>query len=433
VVEEMSDIMEFNHISKVKGELKIPGDKSISHRAVMLASLAKGKSIIKNLADGKDVVSTINCFRQLGIEIVKKENVYSVQGKGYKGFRKPDGLLNAGNSATLTRLLTGILSVQNFESTIVGDKSLSTRPMKRILVPLTLMGARITASPDSTLPLKIFPSQNLNPITYELPVASAQVKSSVLFAGLHLEQTSSVIEILPSRNHTEKMLNLKIENISGKIYSYVSKENYPLPEEYFIPSDISTAVFFIILTLLTKSSELKIKDVSLNTSRTGVLDVLKKMGARIELANERVSSGEIYGDLIVQSSKLHNIKIDENVIPNIIDEIPALAVAGIFADGNFEIRSVKELRFKETDRIKAVCENLRLTGMNVEEYEDGFKLSGEMRNKNLLFNSYNDHRIAMTFGILSSLLKDGGKVNNFNSVKISNPHFINQLENISYG
>lgn len=428
-----NDIQEFKHILKIKGELNLPGDKSISHRAVMMASLAKGKSVIKNLADGKDVISNINSFRQLGIEIEKKGKDYFIHGNGFKGLHKPQSLINAGNSATLTRLLTGILALQNFESTIIGDASLSSRPMKRILVPLSLMGAKVTASPDSTLPLKIFPSIKLNPISYELPVASAQVKSSVLFAGLHLEQTTTVIEIFPARNHTEKMLGLNTAVKDGKYFSHVSRENYPSPKEYFIPSDISTAVFFIVLTLLTKNSELHIKNVSLNSSRTSIISILKKMGANIESTNEKESSGEIYGDLIVQSSKLKNIEIDESQIPGIIDEIPALSVAGVFADGNFEIRNAKELRFKETDRIKAMCENLRLSGLNVEEFEDGFKISGVIKNKNIIFNSYNDHRIAMTMGIMSSLLKDGGKVNNFRSVEISNPHFLIQLEKISNG
>lgn len=429
----MNESKEFNHISGIKGELKLPGDKSISHRAVMMASLAKGNSIIKNLADGEDVISTVNCFRQLGVEIEKKGSAYVVNGRGFRGLKKPENPLNAGNSATLTRLLTGILAAQDFESIIIGDESLSGRPMKRILVPLISMGAKIISSPDLTLPLKIFPSDKLKPITYELPVASAQVKSSVLFAGLHLTKESVVIEKIPSRDHTEKMLGLRTEVLTGKRHIYVSESNYPSPKEYFIPSDISTAVFFIILTLLTNNSELHIKDITLNSSRIGILEILKKMGALIEILNEKTSSGEVYGDIIVRSSKLQNIKIDESVIPNIIDEIPAFTIAGIFAGGDFEIRNAKELRFKETDRIKAVCENLRLTGLDVEEYEDGYKISGKITNKNLNFNSYNDHRIAMTFGILSSLLENGGKVNNFDSVKISNPHFLNQLKEICYG
>ncbi len=429
----MSEAKQFNYISKVKGELNLPGDKSISHRAVMMASLANGKSTIKNLADGEDVISCVNCFRQLGIEIEKKENEYLVLGKGFKGLKQPDSPLNAGNSATLTRLMTGILAVQNFETTIVGDESLSSRPMKRILVPLTSMGAKIISSPDSTLPLKIFPSDELIPINYELPVASAQVKSAVLLAGLHIDGISSVIENIPSRDHTEKMLALKTEIINGRKHIFVSKSDYPEAKEYFVPSDISTAIFFIMLTLSAKNSELKIKDVTLNESRTGILKILKKMGAKIEIENEKTSSGEVYGDVIVRSSKLQNIKIDESIIPNIIDEIPAFTIAGIFAEGDFEIRNAKELRFKETDRIKAVCENLRHAGLDVNEYEDGYRISGKIENKNPEFNSFNDHRIAMTFGIFSSLLKNGGKVNNFDSVKISNPHFLNQLKEISYG
>ncbi|HSD63494.1 MAG TPA: 3-phosphoshikimate 1-carboxyvinyltransferase [Ignavibacteriaceae bacterium] len=429
----MNEFKEFNHIYGIKGELKLPGDKSISHRAVMMASLAEGKSIIKNLADGEDVISSVNCFRQLGVEIEKKGNDYVAFGRGFKGLKKPENPLNAGNSATLTRLLTGILAAQDFESIIIGDESLSARPMKRILVPLISMGAKIISSPDLTLPLKIFPSDKLNPITYELPVASAQVKSSVLFAGLHLTKETVVVEKIPSRDHTEKMLGLRTEVLNGKRHIYVSESKYPSPKEYFIPSDISTAVFFIILTLLTNNSELHIKDITLNNSRIGILEILKKMGALIEILNEKTSSGEIYGDIIVRSSKLQNIKIDESVIPNIIDEIPAFTIAGIFAEGDFEIRNAKELRFKETDRIKAVCENLRLTGLDVEEYEDGYKISGKITNKNLIFNSYHDHRIAMTFGILSSLLENGGKVDNFESVKISNPHFLNQLKEICYG
>ncbi len=305
--------------------------------------------------------------------------------------------------------------------------------MKRIIVPLATMGAKITATPDSTLPLKIFPSEKITPVTYELPVASAQVKGAVLLAGLHLGDTTTVIENSPSRNHTERMLGLKTEVINGKYFSYVSKENYPVPKDYVIPGDISTAVYFIVITLLTKNSELVIKDVSLNTSRTGILEILSKMGADIQLLNKRENAGELYGDILVRSSELKNINLDNYAIVNFIDEIPVLAVAGIFAEGDFEIKTAKELRFKESDRIKAVCENLRITGLQVDEYEDGFKLSGEIKNKNLQFNSFGDHRIAMAFGILCSLLEDGGDVTNFDSVNISNPDFLIQLKQVFNG
>ncbi len=429
----MKNSQAFSRILKVKGELELPGDKSISHRAVMLSCLAEGKSRIKNLSRGEDVASCVKCFKQLGVSIEEKEDTFIIEGKGFKGFNKSSDPLDAGNSGTLARLITGILAAQDFETILIGDKSLSSRPMKRIMVPLTSMGAKVTATPDSTLPLNIFPSDKLNPISYELPVASAHVKSAVLLAGLHIDGTTTVIEQWPSRNHTEKMLNLKTEVKDGKYYSYVSKQNYPGPKDYFVPGDISSAVYFIILTLLSEDSELLIKNVSLNTSRTGILEILTKMGGDIQMLNQKENAGEIYGDILVKSSELRNISLENYPIVNFIDEIPVLAVAGIFADGNFEIRNAKELRFKESDRIKAVCENLRLTGLDVEEFEDGFSISGSIAKSKPAFASYDDHRIAMAFGILSSVLKDGGKVNNFDCVKISNPGFLHQLNQVSYG
>ena len=429
----MSISQKFEYVKNIKGELRFPGDKSISHRAVMFSCLAEGKSLIKNLSAGEDVKSSMDCFRRLGIDIEKSGNDHVITGKGFKGLRKSDNALDAGNSGTLARLIAGILAAQNFESVITGDMSLSSRPMKRILVPLTSMGAKITATPDSTLPINIFPPDELNPISYELPVASAHVKSAVLLAGLHIDGITTVIENFPSRNHTEKMLGLNTEIRDGKYYSYVSRNNYPEAKEYFIQGDISTAVYFIILTLLTKNSELLVKDVSLNTSRTGILEILTKMGGDIQLMNQKESAGEIYGDIFVRSSELKNINLDEYPVVNFIDEIPVLAVAGIFAEGDFRISTAKELRFKESDRIKAVCENLRPTGIQVEEFEDGFRLSGRVTQNHPEFTSYDDHRIAMAFGILSSLLNQGGKVNNFDCVKISNPGFLSQLNQVCHG
>jgi len=429
----MNDAQKFEHISRVKGEISLPGDKSISHRAVMFSCLAEGKSVISNLSPGEDVKSAINCFLQLGVDITRDDNNYIINGGGFKGLNKPGRPLDAGNSGTLARLIAGILTAQNFESVIIGDSSLSSRPMKRIMVPLTSMGGKISSTPDSTLPLKIFPADKLIPIRYELPVASAQVKGAVLLAGIHLSETTTVIENFPSRDHTEKMLGLKTEAADGKYYSYVSRDNYPVSKEYSIPGDISTAVFFIILTLLTKNSELLIRNVLLNASRTGILEILRKMGGDIQLLDLKENAGEIYGDIFVRSSYLKNINLADYPVVNFIDEIPVLAAAGIFAEGDFEIRTAKELRFKESDRIKAVCENLRPTGLDIEEYEDGFSISGRVKNKSPEFTSFNDHRIAMTFGVLSSLLKDGGKVNNFECVKISNPGFLNQLNQVSYG
>ncbi len=423
-------LQSFNNINKVNGELELPGDKSISHRAVMFASMAEGKSKIFNISNGEDVFSTRNCFKQLGANIENKGNFVEITGRGFKSFTKPSDSLNAGNSGTTARLISGILIAQNFESKLIGDESLSKRPMKRIITPLTAMNGKIKASENLTLPLLFYPSEEINGINYELPVASAQVKSAVLLAGLHSEQITSVSEKYPSRDHTEKMLGLKTKsNDNGKI-SFVSKDNYPVPETYFVPSDISTASFFIILSLLSENSTLIIKNVSLNPTRTGILDVLKSMGGKIQTENIKEMNGEVFGDLEIHNSRLHNIKIEEKIIPNIIDEIPILSVASIFAEGEFKIDGVSELRAKETDRINAICSNMKLLGLDIEEKEDGFSISGTVKNYSPVFESFGDHRIAMSFGILSLLLKDGGKVNNFDCAAISNPDFLKQLKEI---
>jgi 3-phosphoshikimate 1-carboxyvinyltransferase len=424
-------LQSFNHIEKVSGELKLPGDKSISHRAVMFSSLAEGKSKVYNLSNGEDVISTQKCFKQLGVEIENINDYIEIKGKGFKNFKQPVNHLDAGNSGTTARLMSGILIAQNFESVLIGDDSLSKRPMKRIINPLTAMGGKISASNEFILPLNFYPAKEIIGIKYELPIASAQVKSAVLLAGLHSEQMTTVIEKIPSRDHTEKMLRLKTETKEGIKTTYVSKNNYPVPATYFIPSDISTAAFFIVLCLLSDNSSLKINSVSLNPSRTAILNVLKSMGAKIEIENEKELSGEVFGDLIVYSSNLNNIKIDENIIPNIIDEIPILAAASIFAEGKFEIDKVSELRAKETDRIDAICYNMRLLGLSVEEKSDGFSISGEIKNFKPTFNSFGDHRIAMAFGILSLLLEKGGSVDNFECAAISNPDFLNQISKIT--
>ena len=423
-------LQEFKKINKVKGELELPGDKSISHRAVMFSAMAKGNSRIFNLSNGEDVKSTQNIFRQLGVEIYNKSEALNVKGVGFKGFQKPINILDAGNSGTTTRLICGILAAQNFETEIIGDESLSLRPMKRVITPLSAMGGKISASENYTLPLKIFPSEILNAIKYELPIASAQIKSAILLAGLHIKEDTIVVENIPSRDHTERMLGLNVERVANNKLIYSSKKNYPEPNEYFVPSDISTAAFFIILTLITKDSELRLKNISLNPTRTGIISILKEMGASIEIENEKVAAGEPYGDLIIRSSTLENIEIKEEMVPNIIDEIPILSVAGIFAKGKFEIRNAIELRGKESDRIKTLCENYKKLGLNVEEFEDGFSIDDTLINNLSTFESYDDHRIAMAFSILSLLLKDGGKVNNFECVKISNPDFLAQLKRI---
>ncbi len=327
-------IQEFNKIDKVKGELSLPGDKSISHRSVFFASMAKGKSVIKNLSNGQDVASTMKCFEQLGAEIKKYDSEFIVTGKGFKNFIKPQKPLDCGNSGTTARLMTGFLSAQNFETTLVGDGSLSKRPMDRVTIPLTQMGAKFE-SENNRLPLRILSSKELHPINYELPVASAQIKSAVILAGLHCEGVTSITENLPSRNHTEKMLGLEVKKSESGNTVLVSKINYPVPAEYFVPSDVSSAAFFIVLALLSKDSSLRIKSVGLNETRKGYLAILEKMGAKINYENISVSGGETYGDIAVENSKLNNVEIPEKIIPNIIDEIPILIRCRFICRGKF--------------------------------------------------------------------------------------------------
>ncbi len=423
-------IQNFNKITKVKGTLNLPGDKSISHRSVMFSALADGKSEIYNCLLSEDVISTINAFKEMGCKIEISEKKITIIGNGISGLQKPNKELYLGNSGTTTRLLAGILSAQKFNSRLTGDPSLSSRPMKRIIDPLEAMGANINSA-NGLLPIDIFPVDSLKPIEYRLPIASAQIKSCVLLAGLFLDGETIVVETKQSRNHTEQMLSLRVVEENGLRKIYSSVKNYPIPTNYYVPSDISTASFFIVLTLLSNDSELILPNVSLNESRVGIISVLKKMGAYIEFDNMNIINGEKRGDLIVRSSKLINVDIPAEIIPNIIDEIPILAIAGIFAEGDFIIKNAKELRHKESDRIKSVCENLKLVNLDIYEFDDGFSVSGILSGTNVTFESYDDHRIAMAFSVLSLLMVQGSSVKNFECVNISNPYFLKQLEGVS--
>ncbi|NLT52204.1 MAG: 3-phosphoshikimate 1-carboxyvinyltransferase [Ignavibacteria bacterium] len=421
---------EFSRISKINGELNLPGDKSVSHRSVMFSALAKGKSTVYNCLQSEDLHATINAFRLMGCNIKEEGSTIFIEGRGFKGLQKPEKELDFMNSGTTTRLMSGILSAQDFESTIIGDASLSKRPMKRVIDPLTQMGAIIKSTGEGFLPMTIYPSANLHPVEYRLPVASAQVKSAVLLAGIHLDEKTTIIEDIPTRNHTENLLGLdvKVEGTSRIITSL--KANYPQAGIYNVPSDISSAAFFIILALLTPNSELKLNSILLNETRTGILQVLRMMGAEIIEENVQIRSGEKTGDLIIKSSKLKNVEIPAELIPNIIDEIPILSVAGIFAEGDFEVRGAEELRHKESDRIKTVCDNFNKVGIAVDEYSDGFKLSGNAKGKSALFESFTDHRIAMAFSVFSLLNKDGGIVEGFEACAVSNPDFLEQVKQI---
>ncbi|MBW7841826.1 MAG: 3-phosphoshikimate 1-carboxyvinyltransferase [Ignavibacterium sp.] len=423
-------IKNFSKVKSVKGELNLTGDKSISHRAIIFSAMASGKSSIANLSQGHDVISTLVLMHNLGAGVLTKNRSVVINGVGYKGFETPSSELFCGNSGTTARLVSGLLAVQKFSSELVGDESLSKRPMKRVIEPLKKMGAKFITNESYTLPFNITPAKRIMNITYEMPIASAQVKSAILIAGLHLEDETEVIENERTRNHTELMLGLPVKTENEKIVSSSSLKYYPTANEYFVPGDISTSAFHIVLTLLTPDSELKINSVSLNPTRTGFIEVLRLMGADIKYEDIKYSSNEPYGNVIVKSSVLKNIIISSEIIPNIIDEIPILTIAGIFAEGDFEIRNAKELRVKESDRIKSLCYNLNLLGLEVEEFDDGFIVSGRIRKSFLTFESFKDHRIAMAFAILSMLSENGGEINDFECVNISNPKFEEQINSI---
>ena len=423
-------IQQIKKVNSVNGILELPGDKSISHRAVMFSALADGESEIFNCLMSEDVIATINAFRNMGTKFdIEKEKII-VWGNGFSGLTEPEHELDLANSGTTTRLISGILAAQKFPATIIGDESLSKRPMKRIITPLRQMGANITGN-NNCLPLIIKPTDYLRPIHYELPIPSAQVKSCILLAGLYLDEETVVVENVESRDHTEKMLGLKVieEGKTKTIYSSLSY--YPVASEYKVPSDISTSAFFMVLASLVKNSEIKITGVSLNETRTGIISVLDAMGADISAENVHEYNGELRGDLIIKSAELTNVEFDEDIIPNIIDEIPILAIAGIFANGEFEIKGVKELRTKESDRINSICRNLELLGLQIEEFDDGFAIRGNITKNSAVFESYGDHRIAMSFSILASIIEGDYKINNFDCVAVSNPDFLNQLKSIT--
>lgn len=424
-------IKEFNKISGLKGTLNLPGDKSISHRSVIFGAMAEGKSTVKNCLMSADVISTINVFRAVGCKIEIDGTTVTIEGKGSKKFEKPSVELDMGNSGTAARLLSGVFAAQDFESTFIGDESLSSRPMKRIIAPLSEMGAKFEATEKLTMPMTILPSQELHSIVYKLPMASAQVKSAVLLAGLHLDETTKVVEPIATRNHTENMLGMPVEKTKkGNVIS-VNNSYYPKPKDYLVPSDISTAAFFIVLASIVDGAEVTLKNVLMNETRNGIVTVMQQMGADITISNENAGSGEKVADLTIRKSNLKNIEFDKSIIPNIIDEIPILTIAGLFAEGNFVIKNAEELRVKETDRIHAMCYNLRLLGLDVDEKEDGFSVSGDINSNKVEFDSFDDHRISMAFAILSMMLEQGGMVKEFDCCKISNPNFLVQVESLT--
>ena len=421
----------------LKGEVTIPGDKSISHRSIMLGSIALGTTEITHFLEGADCLSTIDCFRKMGVEIERKPSSILVHGKGLRGLTAPASTLNVGNSGTTTRLISGILSGQNFATTLSGDDSLNSRPMKRIMTPLNTMGAPIRSLNDNgCAPLHIRPGA-LHGIHYQSPVASAQVKSAVLLAGLYADSPTSVTEPALSRNHTELMLQgfgayvATDLHTDGTATAHVEPCKELYGQQICVPGDISSAAYFIAAALLVPGSELLVKNVGTNFTRAGFLKVCKAMGADIETVSQTIEGGESRADLLVRYSHLKGTVIEGDIIPTLIDEIPMIAIMAAFADGQTVIRDAAELKVKETNRIDTVTAGLKAMGAVITPTDDGMIIEGTGHLNGASIQSYLDHRIAMAFSV-AGLASDGEtQIVDSQCVDVSYPEFYATLNSVS--
>lgn len=417
--------------NKLQGRVQVPGDKSISHRAIMFGALARGRTVVRGFLRGEDCLSTVSCFRSLGIEIRDDGEFLEIIGQGLHGLKEPESFLNTGNSGTTTRLLLGILAGQKFYSVLAGDKSLCSRPMGRVIKPLSAMGAKIYGRRENTLaPLTVLPAE-LIPGDYALPVASAQVKSALLLAGMYADGVSSVIEPYLSRDHSERMLRsfgaeLEISGLKVQIKGHPKLTG----QEITVPGDISSAAFFLVAGAVAEKAEIVLTNVGLNQTRTGIIDVLKAMGADIEILREETIAGEPTGDILVRNSSLHGVNVRGEMIPRLIDEIPILAVAAALAEGETVISDAAELRVKETDRIAAVVAELKKMGADITEKPDGMIIHGGQPLHGAECETYHDHRMAMALAV-AGLNADGETViNGAECAAVSFPDFFVLLKDL---
>ena len=415
------------------GTVGVPGDKSISHRYAMLAAIAEGGSEIKYFSASADCQSTLDCLKKLGVKIERRGDSVHIQGGGLTGLRPPSSTLDAGNSGSTMRMLAGILAGQPFRSVIGGDASLSRRPMKRVIDPLTQMGARIKSAAGGLPPLQIDGSaeRSLRAIRYELPVPSAQVKSAILFAGVFAEGDTEVVEAIPTRDHTE----IALEQMGAEIGRHdrtISIRGRTRLEgrKFFVPGDISSAAFFMVAGLLVPESNLVIQNVGLNPTRTAILDWLVSMGGHVKVLNVEMVNGELLGDLHVESSRLQGGEIPPESIPGLIDELPVLCVLGTQAKSGLVFHGAAELRVKESDRIGVVAENLRRMGAEVEEFTDGLRVAGHQTLRGAEIDSHGDHRMAMAFAVAGLIAHGTTVIRNSDCVDISFPGFFETLDRV---
>ncbi|SHI58550.1 3-phosphoshikimate 1-carboxyvinyltransferase [Malonomonas rubra DSM 5091] len=419
-------------VTSVKGEIVVPGDKSISHRSIMFASLAKGESRVVGLLRGEDCMSTLKIFQAMGVEVEERgEDELIIQGRGIDGLLEPDDVLDCGNSGTTMRLMSGILAAQPFYSVMTGDQYLRKRPMGRVIDPLREMGAKILGRDGNKKAPLTIDGGGLKPAEYHSPVSSAQVKSALLLAGMQIEGTTTVYEPHLSRDHSERMLcyfGAEVESFDGgaRVTGPVVLEG----REVFVPGDISSAAFFLVAGLIVPDSELLLKNVGVNPTRSGIIDILQQMGGSIELLNQRELSGEPVADLLVKSSQLKGIEIGGELVPRAIDEFPVVSVAAAFAEGVTTIRDAKELRVKETDRIAAMCDTLGKIGAQIEPLEDGMRVTGGKSLSGGTVNSFGDHRIAMSMAVAALRASGEVTIEDTGCTSTSFPNFWELLENI---
>lgn len=423
--------------SSIKGTIEVPGDKSISHRSLMLASQAIGKSKIMGLLEGEDVIATAGALRKMGVDIFKdKQGIWEVFGVGVGGLSKPDSELDMGNAGTGVRLMMGLVSSYKFPVTFTGDASLKSRPMARVTVPLEKMGASFDSKVGCRLPITFKGNPAPMPINYELPVASAQVKSAILLAGLNCPGTTSVIETIPTRDHTELMLkgfgadikSEKLDNGSVKI----SITGYPKLKamDIKVPGDPSSAAFPIVAALITNDSELIVKNICMNPNRIGLFITLKEMGANISFINERIEAGDKVADIVVKSSKLKGVVVPPERAPSMIDEYPILSIAASFAEGETFMQNLSELRVKESDRLSAIANGLKLCGVQIEEGSDYLKVKGGKVDGGATIKTHMDHRIAMSFLVMGMASNEPINVDDGKMIDTSFPEFKNLMNNI---
>lgn len=416
--------MKIQKIPYAKGEMTVPGDKSISHRGVMLGALGEGTSEVTGFLRGADCLSTIDCFRNMGVPITLEENTVRISGVGLYGLRQPEKTLYTGNSGTTTRLLCGLLAGQNFPAELDGDASIRKRPMARVTEPLRRMGAEF----DSDFcPLRVT-GHPLHAISYQMPVASAQVKTSLLLAGLYAEGTTVLTEPAVSRDHTERMLRaMGADLVSNGTKVSVTPGKTLSAEHFEVPGDISSAAFFLVLGAILPHSEIAVRNVGINPTRDGVIEVLKNMGADISVEHERLAAGEPVADLTVRTSELSGCEIGGSLIPRLIDELPVLAAAAVLAKGTTRIYDAQELMVKETNRIRAVVDEFRKCGIEIEETADGMIIHGGKAYHGADFHTYGDHRMAMSLSVLAQCADGDSSLDDAACVSVSYPGFFEDL------